>query len=75
MEARFLVEVLSEEPQRHIKNSRSARILIRPVAAERLLLIPLPHRCSRSVGNKPRRVEMIDMNEMEPRLCRGGERN
>ena len=61
MSARFFVKVLPREPQGHIENSRSAGILIRPVAAARLLLVPLPNRGTSGVGYQSGRVEVIDL--------------
>src|SRR5690348_14515204 len=63
----FLVGVLPREPHREFEGAKPRRILIRQVRAERLLLIPLPDGRSCSVGNKARRVEVIDAYEIKRR--------
>ena len=58
-----------------MSESRAAeptRILIRNVVAERLLLTPLPYGRTRSVGDEPRCVEMIDVDALLYKLCRSG---
>src|SRR5581483_11970331 len=66
-EARLLVGILPRESQRKFKRTESRRIVIRRVDPERLDLIPTPDRLSGLVGNKARRVEMIDAYEIKRR--------
>ena len=53
-EVRLSVVVLPRESQREVeRGTRIARIVIGHIIAERLLLIPPPHRRTGSVGNEP----------------------
>jgi hypothetical protein len=60
-QAGFRIVVLPRVTQREIKHAEPRWVFIRRRHAERLLLIPLPDGCACGVGNKARRVEMIDV--------------